>query len=246
MRKRKRLKIKKILFILFLIFFVINLYNNKLKIHYFFLNISNLSGYKVIKQDKNPNYSGIGQEKVTGKDGYFTTFTTDTEKTFIEYKQNGNGSWADLEYWGGTMADNGCGITSMSIILSGYGKDYSPNNLRKKYEPKLNYDKLSSELYESFGIKNSDFYYDSVHLSQKYIEEHLQTGRPVLICVWDKPNKNRWTTKSHYMVLLASDGNGMIYVSNPNGQKDDSKSSGWYKADEVIPYIAKALFIESY
>jgi len=243
MQKRKKFKIKKFFLILF---FIIFLYNNKTKLYYFFINISNISGYKIIKQDYNSNYSGIGQAKVSGKDGFFTTFTTETQKTFIEYKQNGKSSWSNSEYWDGTMADNGCGITSMSIILSGYGKDYSPNDLRKKYEPKLNYDKLSFELYNSFGIKNSDFYYDSVHLSQKYIEEHLQTGRPVLVCVWNKPNQNRWTTKSHYMVLLASDKNNMIYVSNPNGLENDSKSSGWYKSDEVIPYIAKALFIESY
>ena len=28
--------------------------------------------YSVIKLDKNENYKGIGQEKVNGKDGYFT------------------------------------------------------------------------------------------------------------------------------------------------------------------------------
>lgn len=43
------------------------------------------------------------------------------------------------------------------------------------------------------------------------------------------------------MVLLATDDNNMVYVSNPNGGKIDSKSSGWYN-----PYIAKALYIESY
>ena len=30
------------------------------------------------------------------------------------------------------------------------------------------------------------------------------------------------------------------------GGENDSKSSGWYEYDEIIPYIAKALFIESY
>lgn len=48
------------------------------------------------------------------------------------------------------------------------------------------------------------------------------------------------------MVLLATDDNNMVYVSNPNGGKIDSKSSGWYNFNEVTPYIAKALYIESY
>ena len=47
------------------------------------------------------------------------------------------------------------------------------------------------------------------------------------------------------MVLLATDDKDMVYVSNPNGGKNDSKSSGWYTFKEVTPYIAKALYIES-
>lgn len=66
------------------------------------------------------------------------------------------------------------------------------------------------------------------------------------IFVWNKPHDNRWTTVSHYMVLLATDDNNMVYVSNLNCAKDDSKSSGWYDYKEIIPYIAKALYVESY
>lgn len=51
---------------------------------------------------------------------------------------------------------------------------------------------------------------------------------------------------SHYMVLLATDDKDMVYISNPNGGENDSKSSGWYNFKEVIPYIAKVLYIESY
>ena len=212
-------------------------------------NISNFFGdYKVIKKDTNKNYPGIGQEKVKNKDGYFTTFTTEDnyKKTYIEYKQNGNSSWSNNEYWGGTMAENGCGITVMSIILSGYGKDYTPEDLREMYYPVMDYEKLSSELSSTFGIKNSDFYYDSEHLSDESIIKHLQTNRPIIICVWNNPTNNRWTTASHYMVLLAADNNNMVYVSNPNGLENDSKSSGWYNIDEIKPYIAKALYIEDY
>ena len=211
-------------------------------------NISSIFGYGVIKKDQNSNYSGIGQEKVKGKDGYFTTFTTEDnyKKTYIEYKQNGDSSWSNKEYWGGTMAENGCGITVMSIILSGYGKDYTPEDLREMYYPVMNYEKLSSELSSTFGIENSDFYFDSVHLSDESIIEHLQTNRPIIVCVWNNPTDNRWTTASHYMVLLATDGKNMVYVSNPNGLENDSKSSGWYDIDEITPYIAKALYIEDY
>lgn len=214
----------------------------------FISKVTNSSEYKTIKQDVNKNYSGIGQEKVKNKNGYFTTFTTieNHKKTYIEYKQNSDASWSNNQYWGGTMAENGCGITALSIILSGYNKHYSPEALRQKYNPVLKYDSLSQELSKTFNIKNTDFYYDSAHLSKEKIQEHLQTNRPILICVWNKPHDNRWTTASHYMVLLASDDKDMVYISNPNGGANNSKSSGWYNFKEIIPYIAKALYIESY
>ena len=97
-----------------------------------------------------------------------------------------------------------------------------------------------------FGIKNSNFLYDSAYISENYIDKHLSSNRPVLICVWNKPQSNRWTQVSHYLVLLATDNQGKWYVSNPNGLEDNSKSSGWYKTDEIVPYIAKILFVEKY
>lgn len=206
------------------------------------------SEYQTIKQDENKNYAGIGQAKVKNQDGYFTTFTTieNHKKTYFEYKQNGDSSWCDNQYWGGTMAENGCGIAALATILSGYNQKYTPEDLRQKYYPVLDYDTLSRELFNTFNIKNTDFYYDSVNLSQKKLQTHLRTNRPILVCLWNKPHSNRWTTTSHYMVLLATDDYDMVYISNPNGGKNDSKSSGWYKFEEVTPYIAKALYIESY
>jgi len=46
------------------------------------------------------------------------------------------------------------------------------------------------------------------------------------------------------MALLATDEN-LVYVSNPNGLENSSKSSGWYSLDEILPYVAKALFVEN-
>lgn len=220
-KKSKKLNVKRIILFLLIIGLIIYFYNkddSSTSNSSNFSNIGNSSGYKTIKLDENKDYSGVGQRKSKNKDGYFTTFTTEEKykKTYKEYKQNGSSSWSGKEYWGGTMAENGCGITALSIILSGYNKNYTPEDLRQKYFPVINYDKLSTELSSKFGIKNSDFYYDSMHLLNKKILEHLKTNRPIIICVWNKPTDNRWTTSSHYMVLLAADDNGLVYVSNPN------------------------------
>ena len=226
MRKKhkKKLNIKKIILLIILIIFITILVKNIIFTDNSLEILDKLSftttdnGYKIIKQDKNSNYSGEGQEKVPNKDGYYTTFTTDGEykKTYIEYKQNGNASWANNTYWNDSMEKSGCGITAMAIILSGYGKKVTPEDLRKKYYPVIDYEALNSEFANSYGIQSSGFYYDSVHLSKKYINEHLLTNRPILVCVWNNPSENRWTTTSHYMVLLASDDNNMVYISNPN------------------------------
>lgn len=257
-KKKRKLKIKKIILFMIIIVALFYLYqyfstlllkraaaNNSVT---FLSSNHTKTEYDVIKQDNNKNYTGKGQQDVNGKDGYFTTFTTEekNKKIYKEYKQNGNASWSDKSYWNGTMAENGCGITAIATILSGYGKKVTPENLRLKYYPVLDNNHISKELLDTYGIKNSDFFYDSVHLSDKAILEHLKTNRPILICVWNKPTNNRWTTASHYMALLATDGSGMVYISNPNGLENTSKSSGWYDINEVTPYLAKALYIESY
>lgn len=249
MNNRRRLNSKKkinfkfilfviIIFILAYIFYTLN-YTLINDITYNFTNIS---------KSENSNYAGIGQEIVSGKDGYFTTFTTveENKKMYKEFKQNGDSSWAKNSYWGGTMEENGCGITSIAIIASGYNKNVTPEDLRKEFYPVLDGNDIGNVLKNYYNIENSDFLYDTSYFSDNYILEHLQTNRPILVCVWNKPHDNRWTTASHYLVLLACDNDKNVYVSNPNGGKNDSKSSGWYNINEIIPFIAKILFIESY
>lgn len=242
-KEKKKVKFRRIILLLMIIllFYCTKNYN-------YIFNTYLSNSYRNIHQNENKNYAGIGQREAKNKDGYFTTFTTEEnhQKTYIEYKQNGSASWSKNSYWGGTMSENGCGITALSIILSGYGKTITPNDLRQKYYPVLSAKQIPNELSVSFDIENSDFYFDSVHLSDKSILEHLKTNRPILICVWNQPRQNRWTEKSHYMVLLATDDNKKVYISNPNGGKNNSKSSGWYQISEIMPYIAKALYIESY
>lgn len=225
----KKRKILKILIICFSVYIIYSYFSNNIVVD----NIGKCS---------NSLYEGTGQVKVKNKDGYSTIFVTKENRKFIEYKQNGDASWSQNEYWSGTMEENGCGITALSIILSGYGIEYTPEDLRQKYKPHLNGNDISKALKDDFGIENSDFYYASIYFSKNYIMNKLEEGNIILVCVWNKPN-DVWTKKSHYMVLLASDGEDKIYVSNPNGTNKENPS-GWYETNKILPYIAKALFIE--
>lgn len=240
-KQKKKINYKFVLFIIIVILIGIYLLYT---LNYTLIN----NNYLPIFISKNNNYSGIGQESIDGKDGYFTTFTTvdENKKTYKEFKQNGDSSWAKNTYWGGTMEENGCGITALSIIASGYSINVTPEDLRKEFYPVLDGNDFGSVLRNYYNIENTDFLYDTSYFSNNYILEHLKSNRPVLVCVWNKPHDNRWTTASHYLVLLACDDSNKVYVSNPNGGRNDSKSSGWYNIDEVTPFIAKILFIESY
>jgi hypothetical protein len=208
-----------------------------------------LSSIKYTENTFSSEHIIAGQTKIENRDGYTTIFTTlnnKNEKTYIEYKQNlESSSWSENSYWGGTMAQNGCGITSISIIASGYGVNVTPEDLRNKYYPHLDSEKIPEAL-ESLGIKCSDFYYYKTYLSKEYITKWLSSNRPVLVCVDNSKEDNIWTTLSHYMVLLEVDSDGLIYVSNPNGEDGAENASGWYNAEEILPYVVKALFIESY
>ena len=239
-KHRKRINKRKVLFVfiicvlmIYSVIFVCQKVNGLLK--------GEIKYYSIVKKDINRDYLGIGQQKGQLNHGYYTTFQTVDQKVYKEYKQN-LFPWKDHSYWQGTMEDNGCGITAMAILLSGYGIEKTPENLRKAYFPVLKSQDISKQ-FKSFGLNNSDFYYDSIHLSKDALKGHLLKNKPVLICVWNKPHDNRWTNASHYMVLLAST-NNEVYISNPNGGQNDYHSSGWYDYDEVIPYIAKAMYIE--
>lgn len=215
-RKKKKSHIKLIVFVALILLLGLYIWNQI------------LPKYTLSAISINSNYSGIGQKSISGKDGYYTTFTTEDGKTYKEYKQNGDSSWAERYYWGGTMSENGCGITCIATLTSGYGMDYTPEDLRKKYAPTkkdhLAGDSISYELKHYFNIDNSDFRYTDIYFEKDYIFNWLKDDKPILICVWDKPN-TKWTTASHYMLLLATDNISKVYVSNPNGENGGPRMS---------------------
>ena len=75
--KKKRIIILLIIILGIYLFFRNTPFNDiSYNLNRFISKVTNTSEYKTIKQDVNKNYSGIGQEKVKNKNGYFTTFTT--------------------------------------------------------------------------------------------------------------------------------------------------------------------------
>ena len=186
----------------------------------------NLTKIKLEDASYSSNNLVQGQTLVNGQDGYTTTFTTlntKHQKTYKEFKQNIESSWSNHSYWGGTMRENGCGITSLAIIASGYGLNITPEDLRQKYYPHLEGEDMQKAL-KDLGLKSTDFCFHKSYLNKKYIMDWLRTNRPIIICVGSE-EENNWTTSSHYMVLLDINKDGFVYVSNPNGLDGEEKSS---------------------
>lgn len=181
-----------------------------------------------------------GQIRTQGQNGYDTIFCWG-EKKYIEYKQN-RGTWKNLSYWDNTVETDGCGITALSIIASGYGQTLTPKNLRDFYYPHLAGDAIPTALEEDLGIPCSNFIYQPSYFTIEKVEEHLKQDKPILVCVNNRPD-DRWTTASHYLVLLGIDNEQNIYVSNPNGERGSTKQSDWYKPSEILPYIVKGIWI---
>ncbi len=106
--------------------------------------------------------------------------------------------------------------------------NYTPEDLRKKYAPTkkdhLAGDDISYELQSYFNIDNSNFRYAESYFTKDYIFKWLKDDKPILICVWNKPSA-KWTTASHYMLLLATDNISKVYVSNPNGEINGTRMS---------------------
>lgn len=128
------------------------------------------------------------------------------------------------------------------LLLVGYVKEKTtPDSLRKKYYPHLPGDDIPKVLQEDFSVSCSDFMYDTSLFTKQNFSRQLREKGPILICVNNSPSY-RWTSASHYMVLLATNDKDEFYVSNPKNNVENKKKSNWYKASDILPYVVKAVF----
>lgn len=175
--------------------------------------VSGFESFKPIISESNSSYDG-------------ETFTSSYGATFRLYKQgylNGKKTkWADIPYWNGTIASEGCGPTSVAMILTAYGNDVYPNDIAKKMVGNTSNTLMKSTL-EKYGI-DSDII--SAPARQTIIS-HLKSGRPMLISV-DKT----FTSNTHIMALLDIRTKGSdyeVFVANPS----NTGGEGWKSLDIV-------------
>ena len=154
------------------------------------------------------------QKNVSGGNGYTTTYTNQSGKEFKEYKQNG-APYSNQQIYGpgNTISNVGCGVTSVSIVASGYGinKDpYECYSLNSNLTNSLRAMGLTVTEMGRFEGRNTGVQFD-----KNKIIEHLKSGNPVIIYVLRSAGST-FTSNKHYMALLDVKDNGnQIYVSDP-------------------------------
>lgn len=158
-------------------------------------------------------------------------------RTYKDYKQDSGSPWEKNSYAGGTMKSSGCGLTSIAIVLSGYGQDVTPEDVRQKVGGKLA--DLASVL-NGYGISTSR---PERTLTADEIKTHLGSNKPIIVNV-----NGEWTSSSgHYMVLAGykeSNGEDYVYVINP-GTVNSSKN-GWVKLSRITNSMkTRSIFITS-
>lgn len=149
------------------------------------------------------------------------------DKQYNVYAQGYNDVWGDLPYWNHNYGYSACGITSVAIILTGFGVDIDP--------PGVNADgiitngntlplELSAEL-AKYGLKTTSYVTD-----KNKVIEHLKTGNPVLINIHNS-TIGRTPYEGHYLTLLGIDASGKIFLGDPAG---GGNNTDYYTEDEIF------------
>lgn len=184
--------------------------------------------------------------KTTGKRQYPRTITVKTDgvkKKYKLYDQNGFGS----RY----LSQRGCAHTAAAIVMSAYGKSYTPYDIHygsatKKCSERYALKKLKkrvavtgqslsifsiSKILKNAGIKNRAVYKYKEKQAITEITRNLERGRPVIVMCHRKRVKGVKLANSYHMIVLAGiDKKGNVIALNPaGGTVNTSHCTGRFK-----------------
>lgn len=152
--------------------------------------------------------SGDGYESVTNINGAM----------YKNYKQT-RGSYSTKPYWNGTIASDGCGPTSVSVLLSAYNVDKKPDQIVDYINNTLHHNETyGQDLTKAIVSNGISAEYHNIPGSVtnedvENVQRALEDQRPVLITVGTGPDQ-RFTTGNHWMCLLGLTTDGKVIISN--------------------------------
>lgn len=131
--------------------------------------------------------------------------------------------WASYSYATGTMAQNGCAIACISMVVSGITGEYTiPTDVA---------DWAGSKYYRS-GVGTTWDIFNSVankwNLKVKTISKnnskemisHLKEGNPIIVSM----GKGTFTRRGHFIVLTGLDEDGKVTVNDPSSEERSKRS----------------------
>ena len=188
-------------------------------------------------------------EKAISGDGYDNVYVSKTGKMYRNYKQI-KGEYKD-HVWSppyegkpGTIHNNGCALTSIAVVISGYkNEEESPldvvNEISNGAGYVANFDPIEALKNDKYKIEATRITYTS----KSSVIEHVKKGKPVIIHVL-KEEGSRFTNGQHWMAILdynQTTDTDKLYVSNPSRTTPDN--TGWIDANDVLQGCTEYLAI---
>lgn len=186
---------------------------------------SNNEADKEEQDEIEEDVSKRGTETNVAGDGYSIEYTSSAGITYKLYRQF-EGSYANNNYWNGTMHNSGCGPTAIAILASGLtGYNYTPADIATQMGGEsaiTSFDTLKAEM-DSLGLSAEIIQGPSAQA----IKDQLLNGKVMLVSV---NNNTIFTSGSHIMTILDINESGQVYIGNPGS----SSLYGWYNIDEIM------------
>lgn len=126
------------------------------------------------------------------------------------------------------MKNSGCSVTSVAVILSGYGIDKNPEDIRRTNGGSL----ISiTGVLNSYGLNATEDY----NPTASKILNHLKSGNSIIV----NAGNGYWShSTGHYFTVLAANGNS-VYVSNVGS----STKTGWMDVNQILLNNKKVIFV---
>ena len=129
--------------------------------------------------------------------------------------------WANIEYAGGTIAQNGSGPTSLAMVyiyLTGNTDmtvvDFCDLSTNNGYAS----DGGTSQTYMTYAAGSLGLYAEELELNYSSISAALEAGEPVIMVV----GQGDFTTSNEYIVLCSIDDDNMVEVRDPSSALNTS------------------------
>lgn len=132
-------------------------------------------------------------------------------------------AWADEPYAGGTMAQNGCGVTCLAMVYIALTGDTSLGPVEMAaYSEENGYveDSSTSWRFMQDGAVALGLTVRTLPNVAADITSELEAGHPIIVNV----APGTFTEVGHYLVLTGVDTDGRVRMHNPNAPEDNEVS----------------------